>query len=789
MVGQTLSHYRVLEQLGAGGMGVVYRAHDDRLDRDVAIKVLPEGVLADESSRRRFRKEALALSRLNHPNIETVYDFDSENNVAFLVMEYVRGVTLDRRFPSGPASEKEIARLGLQLAEGLDAAHKQGVIHRDLKPGNLMVSEDGRLKILDFGVAKLLEPSSEAGVTKSLTEDRVSGTLPYMSPEQLQNEKVDARTDVWAAGAVLYELATGRPPFPEDVPARLTDAILHQPAVPPRSINGRISFEVERIILKCLEKDPDDRYQAARELAVDLRRSITPTSQYQVQRRTFPVRRRSLVAVGAVVVLAALAAFDVGGWRERLARAGPVAHIESVAVLPLVNLSNDPGQDYFADGITEELIAALAQISALNVISRTSVMPYKAVKKPLPQIARELNVDAIVEGSVRRSGDRVRVTAQLIHAASDRHLWAKTYETDLRDVLALQDEVALAIAKEVGGKLNPQQQQRLEGGAAHAASARRVNPEAYEAYLRGSSYLDNGDLEKSTDYFSQAIRLEPDYAPPYAKLALADYELAFFNVVRPSIAFSKIKEAATKALEKDETLAEAHGALALVKLHYDWDFPGAEQEFKRALELNPNNADIRHEYSHYLMTMGRVDESANESNRAVQLDPVDTILTACLCWHRYSARQYNASVEQALKAIQMDPKLDWTHIILGWDYEQQRRFEQAIAEFQKAAELSSGSEFALAALGHAFAVAGKKKQAEEILAKLTGKTQRDYVSAFDIAVIYTGLGQKEKAFQWLQKAFEERSSFLIYSKWEPRLDPLRSDSRFQDLLRRIGLPV
>ena len=520
---------------------------------------------------------------------------------------------------------------------------------------------------------------------------------------------------------------------------------------------------------------------------MDLRRLITPKTPAAFSQSPWLARRWSAVAI-PVAVASVLLTFGLLSWQPWRSGTISAGRIESLAVLPLANLSGDLGQGYFVDGMTEELITALAQISTLRVISRTSVMPYKEGNKPLSQIARELNVDAVVEGSVRRSGDHVRVTAQLINASTDRHLWAKSYEGDLRDVLVLQHDVALAIANEVGGKLNPQQQPGFASVSMRTAGASQVNPEAYEAYLRGSSYMDSGDFQKGIDYFNQAIRVDPDYAPPYAKLASAYYELTFFNLVAPGIAFSKMKEAATKALEKDERLPEAHGALAWVKLHHDWDFPGAEREFKRALELNPNDADIHHEYSHYLMAMGRIEESVEESNRAVELDPIDTSLTSCLCWHRYSAHQYNESVEQALKAIQMEPNLDWTHVILGWDYEQQGKFDEAIPEFQRAANLSGGGEFALAALGHAFAAAGKRKEADEVLAKLKEKGKHGYISPLDVAIIYTGLGDKEKALQWLQKAFEERSTFLIYSKWEPRLDPLRSDPQFRNLMLRIGLP-
>lgn len=783
MIGQTLSHYLVLEQIGAGGMGVVYRAHDDRLDRDVALKVLPPGTLADETARKRFRKEALALSRLNHPNIETVHDFDTQEGVDFLVIEYIAGSTLDKKLAEGALPEKEISRLGVQLVEGLSAAHQHGLVHCDLKPNNLLITEDGRLKILDFGIAKLLQPVSAATVTSLSETQSGTGTLPYMSPEQLQMDKIDARSDIWGAGTVLYEMATGRRAFREKAAARLTDAILHKTPEPPRTVNAKVTPELERIILKCLEKEAEDRYQSARELSVDLRRLGTPTTATAVAHRGARARYAPLVGAGTFVVLVAiLFGFNFGGWRERLLQGGHAGRIESLAVLPLRNLSGDSGQEYFADGMTEELTTDLAQFSSLRVISRSSVMAYKEAKKPLPQIARELGVDGIVTGSVQRSGDQVRVTAQLLYGPTDQHLWAKSYERPMRDVLALQDEVAQTIAKEVGGKLNQENHIGVPRG-------RQINPEAYEAYLRGSSYFDEFNLDKSVDYLNQAIKLDPNYAPAYAKLADSYYFLAFFNQLAPNVAFPRMKEAALKALERNDKLSDAHGALALVKLHYDWDFVGAEKEFKRALELSPNNADIRHDYSHYLIAMGRMDESAAESARAVELDPMDTGLLACLCWHRYSARQYSESIAQAQKAVQLDPDQTWTHIILGWDYEQEKKFDQAINEFHIAAKSFGDSAFVLAPLGHAYAIAGKKQEAQEILARMKKLGEHGYVSAFDMAIIYTGLDEHEKAFQWLQRAFEERSSFLIYSRWEPRLDPLRSDPRFANLLHGIGIPT
>jgi TolB-like protein/Flp pilus assembly protein TadD len=530
-----------------------------------------------------------------------------------------------------------------------------------------------------------------------------------------------------------------------------------------------------------MEKDSGNRYQSAKELAVDLRRlapSTVMTAMAAVPRR-FPWHTAGFFAAIFSVIAIALAVTNPGEWRARLF-GGPARQVRTIAVLPLQNLSGDAAQDYFADGMTEALTTDLARMESLQVISRTSAIQYKAAKKSLPVIARELNADAVVEGSVQRFGNRVRVTAQLVRASDDRHLWANTYERDFPDVLALQDEVASAIAKQIESRL---------GGPRPAPPPKlqAVTPEAYETYLRANSYFDSFDLQKSIDYYNQAIKLDPNYAPAYAHMAEAYSFLAFFGAVSPGEGWGKAKEAASLAVQKDEHLPEGHGALALAKLHYDWDFAGAEQEFKRALALNPNDADVRHEHAHYLMAMGRLAESEAESKRAVELDPVGDGLNSCLCWHSFAARDYDEAVRLAAKFLKSQPDDPWEHTILGWTYEQKRMPDQAIAEFKRAVEVTKGDPFFVAALGHAYAVAGDRREAEKVLHTLSDRAKKSYVSPFDVALIYTALGEKDKAFALLDKAVAEHSTFLVYTKWEPRLDPLRSDPRFQDLLKRIGL--
>ncbi|HXX01256.1 MAG TPA: serine/threonine-protein kinase, partial [Candidatus Acidoferrales bacterium] len=511
LVGQRLGHYRIAEKIGAGGMGEVYLAHDEHLEREVAIKVLPPGTLVDEHARKRFHKEALTLSKLNHPNIATIHDFDTHQGVDFLVMEYIPGITLSEKLATRPLLEKEVVALGTQLADGLSAAHEHGVFHRDLKPGNLRLTGDGRLKILDFGLAKLRLPVTASATTESLSETHaMAGTLPYMAPEQLLGGEIDARTDIHAAGSVLYEMATGKGPFAEVERSQLIGAILRKPPLPPTTLNPKLSPELERIIGKCLEKEPENRYQSAKELAIDLRRlqtGVLSATKFAARPAKWSYAKLAGLGLGslaAVVVL--LLAFNVGNWRQRLLGRVQTPHIESLAVLPVKNFSGDPSQDFFADGMTDALIADLAQIKAIKVISRTSVMHYKGTSDTLPQIAGELGVDGIVEASVVRSGDRVRLTAQLIDARQDRHLWANNYERNMTDVLGLQSELVQAITGEIRVQLAPQESERLK-------TTRHVDPDVYDTTLKGKETLEYATREvqirQAIELFQKAIDRDP----------------------------------------------------------------------------------------------------------------------------------------------------------------------------------------------------------------------------------------------------------------------------------------
>ena len=650
----------------------------------------------------------------------------------------------------------------------------------------------GHAKVLDFGVAKLVPPVSEATVTESLTESHaVVGTLSYMAPEQLRGEKVDARTDIYALGVVLYEMATGRRPFDASLPIALAGDIQHKAPPPPGRIKPDLPLKLEDIILKCLDKDPANRYQAAKEMEVDLRRLGIPPPTQGVpppERAKAPWWRAALWAgISALLLGAAVVGLNVAGWRDGLLSRVHPPQMRSLAVLPLENLSRDPDEEYFADSMTEAILTDLAKINALRVVSRTSVMRYKRTQKPLPEIAKELNVDAIVEGSVQRAGNRVRITAQLIHAATDQHLWAEAYERDLRDVLVLQDEVARNIAQQVRVKLTPEENIRLSSG-------RPVDPEAYQLYVKGRYFWAKRNQEsfnRAISYFREAIDRDPSYAAPYS--GLADCYVLFgssFDVGGhpPSEVQPKAKAAALKALELDSSLADAHNSLAYVKLNYDWDWSGAEAEFKRSLELNPGYAHGHHWYAHLLFSSGRRDEALAESTRSLELDPLSPILVVHLGWHYLYTRQHDRALDQLAKALELEPSYALAHWYRGLAYEEKKMYPEALRELTKTKDLLPGNLAVQSDIGHVYAVSGNKSEAEKTIARLKQESTRTYVNLYELALIYIGLGQNDQAFDWLEKAYRERSDQLIYLKVDPRLDPIRSDSRFADLVRRVGIP-
>ena len=749
-----LSRYRLIEPLGEGGMGTVYRARDERLDRDVALKILRQGLRDDPEARKRFRSEANALSRLSHPSISTVLDFDSENGTEFLVVELVEGKPLDEIIGAGPVPEDEILRLGAEIAEALAAAHEEGVVHRDLKPGNVMVTSRGGLKLLDFGLALLAPRSPVSTETRSIVDaGLVVGTIAYMSPEQLIGRAVDARADFYALGVLLFEMAAGRLPFTATPATALMSEILHRPAPRPEAFGRPIRPELATLLLELLEKDPARRPASAKAIAS---------------------RLRSL-RDGAAVPIADTA--------PAVPSAAKPSRIRSLAVLPLVHLSGDPEQEYFADGMTEALITDLAQIQDLRVVSRTSAMQFKGARQPLPEIARALQVDAVVEGTVARHGDRVRITAQLIEAATDRHLWARSYERDLRDVLALQGEVAASIAEEIRDRLEPKVK-------ALRARERKVDPRAFEAYLRGRYHWNRRSadgIRRGIEHFQDAIARDPEYAPAYAGLAQAYDTLGSYSFLPPGEAFALAREAVTRALELDESLPEAHVAWGGVLQSHLWDWPAAEKEFLRALELDPNHAGAHHWYSDFLTAMGRKDEAVQAARRAAELDPLNLAINMTLGAAYFYARRYHEAIEQQKKTLDLDPTFAPAHRSMGGALEQLGRYDEAIEEYRKGVALSTDL-YAKTLLAHTYAVSGRTDESRRLLSELAAGAGDRYVSAYSLAAVYAGLGESDRAFEMLGRAFESRDRGMAWILVAPRFDPLRADPRFSDLLRRMKFP-
>ncbi len=797
--GTRLGPYEILGQIGAGGMGEVYRARDARLHRDVAIKVLPTSFSADPDRLRRFEGEARAASALNHPNILTIHDIGSDEGAPYLVSELLQGESLRDRLQSGALKSGTAVDFAKQVAQGLAAAHKQGIVHRDLKPENLFVLEDGRVKILDFGLAKLTRPESSVSdeshalTTPAETEPGVvMGTLGYMSPEQLRSQPTDHRSDIFSLGAILYEMLAGRRAFSKSTPVDTISAVLNEePAELSKTVDG-LSPGLERIVRRCLEKSPEARFQSARDLAFALNESAAlPSASQAIAAPSAPGRSTNLSRRFAVGLIAAAAvglvifiAGRTGRLRPWMAKAGETrtGRIASLAVLPLRDLTGDPQQQYFVDGMTEAITASLAEIRSLKVISRTSASEYAGAKKPLRDIAHELGVDAIVEGSVARAGNRVRVTTELIEANSDTHLWAKSFERELGDVLALQSEIARAVAERTEASLTADEKSRL-------TPSHPVDAKAYEAYLLGRFLLDQGteeSLNKARDQFTTALEIQNDYAAAYAGLASYYAVLPFYSALSPAEVFPKARAAVEKSLELDEGLADAHASLAYIRAYYEWDWAAAEREFRRALELRPSFADAHFSYSRFLAAAGRMDEAMAEIRRAQDLDPRSLSLKANHALLSYFAGHYDEALKELGDIRQLDPALPLAHWGIGLVYEQKGMEKEAIAALLKATSLS-GSLNMKSSLGHAYAQFGKRKEAQEILKLLKDRSKQSYVPSYHFVLVHAGLGEKDLAFEWLERAYQERSTVLAYLRLDPRLAPLRGDPRFASLLARLGI--
>ena len=785
-----LGRYLVERELGSGGMGAVYAGYDPELGRKVAIKLIrpePTGRMDPRESRARLLREAQSLAQVTHPNVIAIHDVGTFKDQVFIAMEYIEGCTVSDWLSAEKRKWSDIVGIFVQAGRGLAAAHAKGIVHRDFKPDNVWLGEDGRARVLDFGLARPMRadfgaedpaPNEQPGDdTKSsphlamlgaqLTEPgKLLGTPAYMAPEQLNNEPADATTDQFSFCVALHQSLYGELPFTGESVGALLAAIKERRINAPKS--SRVPSWLRRLLRRGLSPDRADRFESMDRLLDEL------------GRRRFVARGRILVT--ALMLLATALVLGRIEWAKRGASAG---HIRSLVVLPLESLSQDlaQGPDYFAEEVTDALTSHLAQIAALRVISRTSAMRYNGRTVPLSEISRELHVDAVVEGTAARVGERVRISVHLIDAHRDHQLWAENYERDLRDILALQGEIARAIANQIKIQMTRGEQTRF-------ALVSQVNPGAYEAYARGRYFWNKRTADgfhKAIAYFDEAIERDPGYALAYAGLADSYNLAAMYSVLPSQEVLPKAKKAATRALELDEGLAEAHTSLARIHENLDWDWSAAEREFRRAIELNPGYATAHHWYAEYLSAHGRHEEALSESNKAHQLDPFSLTINTSLGLILAEGGREDLAIERFRKTVEMDANFSYVHFQFGRTYLRRMAFVEAIAEFQKASALSPTMSRYASALAHAYARAGREAEAHQVLEELARSSHGPHSSWTDIAIIHAGLGQNDQAFASLEKAYAHREWRLVRMKVEPMLDPVRADPRFGDLLRRLGL--
>jgi serine/threonine protein kinase/tetratricopeptide (TPR) repeat protein len=839
----TLSHYRIVSKIGAGGMGEVYLAQDTKLDRKVALKVLPADVASNRDRMDRFVREAKSAAALNHPHIGQIHEIGEHEGTHFIVIEFIDGVTLREKIHSGKTDLKKLLKYLQQVAEGLSKAHSAGIVHRDLKPDNIMITNDGFAKVLDFGLAKLSESLGDRAMGRRSDEDPtvamsprspvlpsgtspglIIGTVGYMSPEQAQGriDEIDQRSDVFSFGCILFEAVTGHRAFDGKDAIDSLNKIIREAPPPITDFRPHLPNHLQRIVRRCLAKDREDRYQTIKDVGIELRElrreldvagidTTAPPARSETTADPGPevktietggVQARSVTGpsppassaeyiitgmkqhrVALAIAISVLLIGSVGLWVYLNGR-NSGSTIESIAVLPFENRSNDPEVDYISDGITESINNSLTRLPNLKVVPHSVASHYKGKQMDAQKFGDELHVNVVLMGRVVQRGDNLTISVELDDIRNGKQLWGEQYNRKLADLLAVKSDIAREVSQRLRSQLSGEEQQKLTRGSTQ-------NPEAYQLYLKGNYYTSkftNEGFRKGVDYFNQAIAMDPNYALAYSGLAF-NYNNAGDWMTPPREAAPKAKDAARRALAIDDTLANAHLSLATTAHWYEWDWATAEREFKRAIELNPNDPRPHGYYSWYLTTIGQPDQALAEAKRGQQLDPVSLEANLFLGSILVFSHQFDQAIEQLRSGIELDPTYWYAHDFLGRAYEQKGRMPEAIAEFQRALELEKDNAENWSNLGHAYALSGNKAEAQKIIDHLNELSGRTYVAPYNFAAIYAGLGDKDQAFAWLDRAYADRSGFLaFYLKSDAHMDSLHSDPRFAELMRRVGLP-
>jgi serine/threonine protein kinase/Tfp pilus assembly protein PilF len=792
MIGETIAHFRVLEKLGAGGMGVVYKAVDTRLGRLVALKFLPDNMTREALALERFHREARAASALNHPGICTIYDIGEQNGRAFIAMEFIDGETLRSHIRGTALALEETLKFGIQIAEALDAAHAEGIIHRDIKPSNIFVTKRGQAKVLDFGLAKLVPKgvamgdgddggaAADAGSIAGI----ISGTPSYMSPEQVRGDNLDRRTDIFSLGLLLYEMATGTRAFSGATGGAIIEAVLTRSPVPVRTIHPEVHPRLEEIINKTLQKDRDRRYQHAADVCRDLQQ-LERGSESLGRAAREKTESAPLSATGHLQSTRKHRTQSSTKQTDSLRPQRVSKIIDSLAVLPFENVSRDEENEYLSDGIAGSLINTLATIPKLRVMAQSTVFRYKGRGTDPLAVGRELNVRAVLTGRIIQSGGSLRIGTELVDVATGSQLWGGQYDRKPGDIFAIQDEISGEISGKLRLKLTRADKRRL-------TKRQTDDAEAYQLYLKGRHHWNRWTEDgfyKAIEYFQQAIEKDPTYALAYSGLADSYVLLGWNSYLPPKEAFPKGKIAAMRALRVDRDLGEGHAPRAAVLWLYDWQWQEAQTEFKRSIALNPAYPTANHWYAECVMTMGRYEEAIALMKKSQELDPLSLIISSAIGWACYMGRRYDDAMEQLRRTVELDPNYPVTYWILGLLLRRMERHEQAIAEGEKGVTLSSGSPMMRAALAQTLAVAGQIQKANEILDDLTKLSKQKYVAPYFFAGIHIGMGEDDRAMEYLEKAYEEHSHWLIYLHIDPSMDGLQSNRHFQDLLRRVGLPL